>query len=239
MAIIMKNLLLLSNSTTHGYSYLEHALGIIKTYFGDEHKKIAFLPYAGVTFSYDDYEIKVASVFRNLGYTIQSVHRGNPKEIIENSDAIAVGGGNTFQLLKSVYENDLMNLIRNKIENGFQYIGWSAGSNMACPTIRTTNDMPIVEPPSFRALDLINYQINPHYLDAHPEGHHGETREQRIEEYLVLNQDKYVVGLREGSSILVEGNNHKLLGTKTARIFKYGTNPIEIEPDSNLSSIIA
>lgn len=233
----MKNLLLLSNSTTHGFSYLEHALDSIKDFFGDDHKLIAFIPYAGVTFSHDDYEAKVASVFNSLGYSINSVHNGNPRAIIEQSDAIAVGGGNTFQLLKSVYEYELLDLIRTKVENGTQYIGWSAGSNLACPTIRTTNDMPIVEPRSFQALDLIEYQINPHYLDAHPEGHHGETREQRIEEYLVLNQDKYVIGLREGSTIHVSGDKHILLGSKQARIFKFAKKAYEIEPGTDLSTI--
>lgn len=233
----MKNLLLLSNSTTHGYTYLEHALTYIKDFFGAEPLKIAFIPYAGVTVRYDDYEQKVANVFHDLGYTINSVHKGNPKEIIESSDAIAVGGGNTFQLLKSIYDNDLYDLIKSKVENGFKYIGWSAGSNLACPTIRTTNDMPIVEPPTFTAFELIDYQINPHYLDTHPEGHHGETREQRIEEFIELNREMLVVGLREGSIIRVDEEGHTLLGTKRARIFKYGHLPTEIDPLSNLLNI--
>lgn len=140
--------------------------------------------------------------------------------------------------MKSIYDNDIYNLIKSKVESGLKYIGWSAGSNLACPTIRTTNDMPIVEPPSFTAFNLINYQINPHYLDAHPEGHHGETREQRIEEFIEVNRDIYVVALREGSLIKVVGDSHKLLGTKTARIFKYDQARLEISPDSNLHEIL-
>lgn len=230
-------LLLLSNSMTEGYTYLEHAFGDIKDFFGSETKKIAFIPYAGITISFDAYETKVSNVFKDLGYEIHSVHRGNPKEIIESCDGIAVGGGNTFNLLKMIYENDLIDLIRDKVINGMPYIGWSAGSNLACPTIRTTNDMPVVEPPSFKAFNFINYQINPHYLDAHPSGHHGETREQRLLEFIEANPDTWVVGLREGSIIRVSVNQHKLLGTKQARIFKKGKEIFEIETNSFIDFI--
>lgn len=228
-------LLLLSNSTTEGFAYLEHANAEIEQFFGNGIKTIAFVPYAGVTFSYDDYAIKVQNYFNKFGIEIISLHSGNPSEIIKNSQAIAVGGGNTFQLLKSLYDNDLVGLIKDEVLNGKPYIGWSAGSNMACPTIRTTNDMPVVQPPTFEALNLINYQINPHYLDAHPSGHHGETREQRLLEYLELNRDIYVVGLREGSMIRVENNQHKLLGSKQARIFHYGKETYELETNNLLN----
>lgn len=227
-------LLLLSNSTTEGFGYLEHATEEFKSFFNNKVKTIAFIPYAGVTFSYDEYTTKVQKFFNNLNIQINSVHTGNPKEIIKNSDIIAVGGGNTFQLLKQIYDNDLYDFIRNEVLNGKPYIGWSAGSNLACPSIRTTNDMPIVEPRSFNALGFIDYQINPHYLDAHPSGHHGETREQRLLEFLELNRNIYVVGLREGSSIQVENNKHKLLGVKKARIFRYGLDTQEIETNTNL-----
>lgn len=232
MEILKMKLLLLSNSTTEGYTYLEHANAEIKSFFGNDIKKIAFIPYAGVTISYDDYTTKVQNYFNKFDIEILSVHKGNPSEIIKNAQAIAVGGGNTFQLLKSLYDYNLVDLIKSEVFNGKPYIGWSAGSNMACPTIRTTNDMPVVEPQSFNALNLINYQINPHYLDAHPSGHHGETREQRLLEFLELNREIYVVGLREGSMIWVENNNHKLLGSKQARIFKYGVETYELDANN-------
>ncbi len=231
-------LLLLSNSTTYGYSYLEHAFEDIKNFFSNNVKKIAFIPYAGVTISWDDYTEKVSNVFTNLDYQIISIHTGNPREIINSCDAIAVGGGNTFNLLKTCYENDLISLIREKVKSGVPYIGWSAGSNLTCPTIRTTNDMPIVEPPSFNALNLIPFQINPHYLDAHPDGHFGETREQRLLEFLELNKIMNVVGLREGSSLLIENNSIKLLGNKTARIFKYGSIAVEKSPGDDFSFLL-
>ncbi len=227
-------LLLLSNSTTEGFSYLEHSVDEIKVFFGNHVKKIAFIPYAAVTFSYEEYTVKVADVFSKLGYEIISVTSGNPKEIIESCDAIAVGGGNTFQLLTSIYENDLFDLIKQKVQSGVPYIGWSAGSNLACPSIMTTNDMPIVEPKSFISFSFIDYQINPHYLDAHPDGHHGETREQRILEFIALNKNIWVVGLREGSIIKVEGQVSKLLGNKSARVFKNGIETFEIPSGSSI-----
>lgn len=224
-------LLLLSNSTTEGYTYLEHANQEIESFFGNDIKKIAFVPYAGVTISYDEYTTKVQNYFNKFEIEILSVHNGDPSDIIKKAQAIAVGGGNTFQLLKSLYDNNLVDLIKNEVLDGKPYIGWSAGSNMACPTIRTTNDMPVVEPPTFNALNFVNYQINPHYLDAHPSGHHGETREQRLLEFLELNREIYVVGLREGSMIWIENGQHKLIGTKQARIFRFGQDTYEL--DSN------
>jgi dipeptidase E len=225
----MKKLLLLSNSTTEGYGYLEHALKDIQDFYGQDIKKIAFLPYAGVTVSYNDYTSKVSKVFKELGYEIISVHTGNPKEIISSCDGIAVGGGNTFSLLKNIYENDLLDFIRQKVIDGLPLSGWSAGSNVACPTIRTTNDMPVVEPKSFNAFNLIDFQINPHYLDAHPDGHHGETREQRLLEFIEANPETWVVGLREGSIIKVEGDDIGLIGKKQARIFKKGKEIFELQ----------
>lgn len=231
-------LLLLSNSTTQGYSYLEHALDTIKNYFGTNVKKIAFVPYAGVTVNWDDYTTKVANVFSTLGYEIISVHTGDAESIIDSADAIAVGGGNTFNLLKTVYDNGIYDIITSKVAAGMPYIGWSAGSNLACPTIRTTNDMPIVEPPSFDAFGFVPFQINPHYLDAHPEGHHGETREQRILEFLEANQDIYVVGLREGSSLQLIDGELELIGSKQARIFKYGSETFEVNSGDELAFLM-
>lgn len=231
-------LLLLSNSTTQGYSYLEHALDTIKNYFGTNVKKIAFVPYAGVTVNWDDYTTKVSNVFSSLGYEIISVHTGDAETIIKSADAIAVGGGNTFNLLKTVYNNGIYDVIKASVEAGKPYIGWSAGSNLACPSIRTTNDMPIVEPPTFNAFGFVNFQINPHYLDVHPDGHHGETREQRILEFLEANRNIYVVGLREGSSLQLIDDKLELIGTKQARIFKYWMETYEVNSGDDLSFLM-
>lgn len=220
-------LLLISNSTNAGEAYLEYPKHEIKSFLGDV-KEVLFIPYAGVTFSYDAYEEKVANRLAEVGIKVKSIHHfANAAEAAEKAEAIVVGGGNTFRLLQQVQENGLIEVVRRRVMGGMPYIGWSAGSNMACPTIRTTNDMPVVEPASFNAFGLIPFQINPHYLDAHPDGHAGETREQRIEEFLALNQDTTVVGLRESCMIRLEGNDYKLIGPKPVRVFKYGQAPIE------------
>ena len=179
-------LLLISNSTNAGEEYLDYPKYNIKKFLGDKPVKALFIPYAAVTFSFDDYEAKVANRFKELGHDVVSIHRfSDPVKAVEEAEAIVVGGGNTWQLLKMTQDNGLIEPIRKKVLGGTPYIGWSAGSNMACPTLRTTNDMPIIEPDTFNALKLISFQINPHYLDANPDGHAGETREQRIEELWV------------------------------------------------------
>lgn len=233
----MMKLLLFSNSTNAGEEYLTYPLPHIKNFLINQKcDKIAFIPYAAVTFSYDEYEAKVNKSFSTIGLKVRSVHHEtDPITFIEKADIIVVGGGNTFHLLKSIYENNLIEAIREKVKNGTPYIGWSAGSNMACPTICTTNDMPIVQPPSFEAFNLIPFQINPHYLDANPDGHAGETREQRILEFLAANPTKHVLGLREGCWLLVEDNRIVLKGKKTARMFTYKTSAIEIEPEHNIN----
>lgn len=228
------NLLLFSNSTNAGEEYLTYPLPPIKDFL-KKHKtnKIAFIPYAAVTFSYDEYEAKVNKSFAKIGLKVEGVHHSsNPAETIKNADVIVVGGGNTFHLLKSIYENNLIEPVREKVKNGTPYIGWSAGSNMACPTICTTNDMPIVQPPSFEAFNLIPFQINPHYLDANPEGHAGETREQRILEFLAANKNKTVLGLRESCWLVVNDKEILLQGKKSARVFNYDQNPFEVETNN-------
>ncbi len=223
-------LLLLSNSTTQGYGYLEHSENDIKEFFGNRIRNIAFIPYAGVTVNYNDYEKKVKDVFSRLNYSIKSVHHTeNPKDMILEADAVAVGGGNTFRLLQKMYDFDLMSIIKERVLNGMQYIGWSAGSNLACPTIRTTNDMPIVQPHSFNSFGFVPFQINPHYLDTHPDGFHGETREQRLQEFIEINPNLWVVGLREGSILKVIDKKIELLGSKPARIFRKGKEAFEID----------
>jgi dipeptidase E len=152
--------------------------------------------------------------------------------------AIVVGGGNTWQLLKMIQDLGLTEPIRKKVLEGTPYIGWSAGSNLACPTLRTTNDMPVTEPRSFKAFGLVPFQINPHYLDANPMGHAGETREQRIEEFIHVNPGVYVVGLREGTMLLVENHRMKLIGPRKARIFLRGNPPAEMGENDDLSFLL-
>jgi dipeptidase E len=232
-------LLLISNSTNPGEPYLSYPKENIKKFLGDLKGKAIFIPYAAVTFSYDEYENKVAERFSETGIEIVSIHRfKDAKSAIRGASAIVVGGGNTWQLLKLLIDNDLLGVIREKVLSGTPYVGWSAGSNVACPTIKTTNDMPVVEPSSFAALNLIPFQINPHYTDANPAGHAGETREQRIEEFLEINRSVYVVGLREGTMLLCENEKLHLLGDKTARIFKNGTLPQELGKGDNLTFLL-
>jgi dipeptidase E len=232
-------LLLISNSTNAGETYLSHCISNINDFIGSQIKTALFIPYAGVTVSFNDYENKVKEKFATFGCELTSIHRfDNPQKAIEQAELIVIGGGNTFALAKRLQDNNLIELIKTKVTNGTPYIGWSAGSNMACPTIRTTNDMPIVEPQSFNVLNLVNFQINPHYLDAHPEGHAGETREMRIEEFLELNQETFVVGLREATMFEIIDNNIKLIGPKNARIFKHGQLPIELNPNDDFSFLL-
>jgi dipeptidase E len=222
-------LLLISNSTNAGEQYLEYPKERIKEFLGNKHVKALFIPYAAVTFSYDDYELKVRERFREIGHDIISIHHyTNPVTALQNASAIVVGGGNTWMLLKLLRENKLIDAVRKRVLKGTPYVGWSAGSNVACPTIRTTNDMPVTEPASFRAFNLIPFQINPHYLDANPEGHAGETREQRIEEFIEINPEVWVAGLREGTMFLIEEHKIRLIGPRKARIFKKGQLPLEL-----------
>jgi dipeptidase E len=232
-------LLLISNSTNPGESYLEYPKEYIKEFLGEKPLNAIFIPYAAVTFSYEEYEEKVNQRFAEIGHHVTSIHRFiNPVEAIQNADAIAVGGGNTWQLVKMLQEKGLMKVIRKKVKKGTPYIGWSAGSNIACPTLRTTNDMPIVEPLKFKTLKLVPFQINPHYLDDNPANHGGETREVRIKEFIEINQDTYVVGLREGTMLLLEEDELVLMGNRNARIFKYGQDPKELSNEDDFSFLL-
>ena len=232
------NLLLISNSTNAGEAYLKYPIAEIqKTLAGVT--EVVFIPYAAVTFSYEEYERKVQERFDEIGIKVRSVHRAlNKRNFVRHAQAIVIGGGNTFALLKKMQEEDLLDVIFRRVRAGVPYIGWSAGSNVTCPTICTTNDMPIVEPQSFRAIGLVPFQINPHYLDANPVGHAGETREQRILEYLEANRSRYVVGLREGCMIRIKDENIELIGSRTMRIFKKGIETYEVKPGDDISFLI-
>ncbi len=233
-------LLLISNSTNAGETYLGWPRNDIKNFMDANNvKRVLFVPYAGVGITYDEYTTKVAAVFAELGAEIYGIHNeSDPLKALKEAEAIAVGGGNTFYLLHMLHKLNLVDAIRDQVKAGAPYIGWSAGSNVACPSLKTTNDMPIIEPASFNCTSLVPFQINPHYLDAHPNGHGGETREQRIEEFLKVNQDIYVVGLREATLLLVEGDKMSLVGKRPMRVFKYGKEPEEITPGSDIDYLL-
>lgn len=231
--------MLLSNSTNYGEEYLRYPLSAIRSFLGDDVKRVLFVPYAGVSWSYDDYTAKVRARFEEIGYRLESVHETEkPIKAVEQAEALAVGGGNTFHLLRSLYEANLLDAIRERVTDGMPYIGWSAGSNVACPTIKTTNDMPVVEPPSFNALSLIPFQINPHYTDERLANHNGETREERLLEFVAVNPNLYVVGLREGSILRIEGDEITLLGERSARLFIKGREPKEYSPQDSLQFLL-
>lgn len=231
-------LLLISNSTNAGEAYLQYPIGQIASFL-EGVKEIAFVPYAAVTFSYAEYEAKVQARFDEIGIKVCSVHRAkDPRKMIREAEAICVGGGNTFALTKKMQEQGLIQAIRSKIAKGTPYVGWSAGSNVTCPTICTTNDMPIVQPESFKAIGAVKFQINPHYLDANPEGHAGETREQRILEYIKANPRRWVVGLREGCMLKYVDGKLELIGSRPMRIFKYGVETFEVNSGDDLSFLL-
>ena len=210
------NLLLLSSSKVGETDYLSHAIPLISEFLDSQNSAISnilFIPYAGVTIDYDDYQNRVSEALSPLNAKITSLHQYSTnddglliKQIIE-ADCILVGGGNTFELLKKLYDLDILDTLNREIKSGKPYIGWSAGSNIAGESIKTTNDMPIVEPPSFNALNLIPYQLNPHYIESNPKGHNGETRQQRLEEYLVANPTGKVIAIPEGTALKCTDNS--------------------------------
>ena len=224
-------LLLISSSVVHGHGYLDHAEPEIQSFLGGA-RRIAFVPFALA--DREGYTAKVGARLTSMGFETVQVRSAAE---IDGADAIFIGGGNTFRLLKTLYELDLIEPIRKRVLAGTPYMGSSAGSNVAGPTIRTTNDMPIVEPPSFDALALFPYQINPHYLDPDPSStHQGETREQRIREYLEENEVP-VVAIREGTMLRVENGVTRVAGSRNARIFRRGVEPEEIAPGSEIGRL--
>lgn len=232
-------LLLISNSTMAGEPYLDYCKNDIADFLGEEKVTALFIPYAGVTMSYDEYEAKVKSRFNEVGHDVVSIHQFNdPVKAVEEAEAIVVGGGSTWHLLHEVRANGLIEPIRDRVKDDVPYIGWSAGSNLTCPTIKTTNDMPIIDPKGFDALNLVPFQINPHYLDKNAEGHGGETREQRIEEFLVVNQDVTVVGLREGCMFVMEDSKFYHKGDRTCRIFQYGKEFYELKSGDDFDFLL-
>jgi dipeptidase E len=234
-----KRLLLLSNSSNHGEPFLSFPEAAIKDFLGEATRRVLFVPFAAVRFSYDDYAARVRGRFAQWGYELESIHASdNPQAALEHAEALVVGGGNTFCLLRALYENSLLEAMRARVSAGLPYIGWSAGANLACPTIKTTNDMPIAEPPSLNALGLIPFQINPHYTDAVLANHGGETRAERLAEFIEINPGTHVVGLREGSILRIEGASLRLLGDKAATIFIKGQEPRDYAADESLEFLL-
>jgi dipeptidase E len=231
-----KRLLLISNSTLHGSGYLDHAEQELRDVLG-ETRRVLFVPFA--LHDRAQYSAQARARFEAMGYELNSLHEAaDPKTAVDEAEAIFVGGGNTFRLLHNLYELDLIDEIRNRVEAGMLYIGSSAGAVVAAPTIKTTNDMPIVQPRSFNSLGLISFQINAHYLDPDPNSTHmGETREVRLNQFLEDNETP-VVGLREGCMIRVERGVHMLKGRTNARIFRRGFEPVELSPSSTLDSLL-
>jgi len=232
-------LLLISNSTNPGEPYLSYPQKEIQRFLGEKKAHALFIPFAAVTFSLDEYESKVVERFAEIGHYITSIHHfPDPVKAVQQAEIIVVGGGNTWQLVQMLHHHHLMEAIRLKVLEGTPYIGWSAGSNVACPTLRTTNDMPIVDPNGFECMNLVPFQINPHYLDVNPPGHGGETREQRILEFLEINPDVFVVGLREGTMLKFEDGLLQLIGAQSARIFRKGFAPQELNAGDDLNFLM-
>ncbi len=228
--------LLISNSTLYGSGYLDHAESEIRDFLGGL-RSVLFIPYA--LYDRDAYSAMARERFKAMGYELASVHNGpDVVRAVDETEAVFIGGGNTFRLLKALYDFKLIAAIRRRVAEGMPYIGSSAGSNVAGPTIKTTKDMPIVEPPSFTALGLVRFQISPHYQDPDPNSTHmGETQEERILQFLEEN-DATVVGMREGAMVRVERGSATLKGSSGARIFRRGHEPVETMPGAKLDAFI-
>lgn len=233
----MRHLLLISTSRIYGQPYMAYCADLVKAFWGEQ-KELLFVPYAAQ--DYAEYAQHVRQHLEPLGFTVRSLHdQANLEKAIQTAKGIFVGGGNTFLLAKTLQEKGLLPLIRERVMLGeMRYMGSSAGSNMACPTMKTTNDMPIVQPPSFEALGLVPFQINPHYLDPDPSSQHmGETRAQRIQEFHEWN-DTPVLGIREGGLVEVHGDQAILKGLSGARLFRPQEDPEEFEPGDDLSFLL-
>jgi dipeptidase E len=232
----IRQLLLISNSTLHGSGYLDHAEREIRDFVGGR-TSVIFVPYA--VHDRRAYAAKAQERFREMGLSVASIHDvSNMPRAVDEAEIIFVGGGNTFRLLKGLYDHDLLGPIRRRVAAGVPYIGSSAGSIVACPTLKTAKNMPVVQPPAFEALGLVPFQISLHYLDPDPSSTHmGETQEERIIQFLEENEET-VVGLREGSILLVRDGAVVLKGPTTARIFRRGEKPLEATSGSDLCPVL-
>ena len=234
----MKNIIIASTSTVHGSGYLEYILDDLKIHFRNTND-ILFVPYArpgGIT--HNAYTDIVKLAFSKINKNVKGIHEyENPEKAVNKAKGIFVGGGNTFVLVNQLYKNNLISILQKAVKQGTPYLGISAGSNICGLTLNTTNDMPIVYPPSFKTLGLVPFNINPHYLDPDPTSKHmGETRETRIKEFHKFNTQP-VIGIREGSFLHVEGETIVLKGDLSARIFEHNKAPYEIDSNSDLSHL--
>ena len=217
-------ILAFSSSRSGNSGYLETAAPEIKNFLGSKPTNIAFIPFASTDNNYHEYAASVAEGLKGLPVKINVALPENARSVVEKSDAIMVGGGNTFKLIHDLYELNLLDVIRMKIDNGTPFIGWSAGSNILNPTISTTNDMPVIEPKSFKALNIFPFQTNPHYFNDKTEGFNGETRDMRLIEFITLNPGIPVVGLPEGSALWLENNQLQYIGENNGVLFAGGDN---------------
>ena len=217
----MKNALLISASSYQDTGYLRHCKNWVKDFLGESGKEeILFIPYAGVRRTNDEYEQKVIDRLKNKN--IKSIHHYEDKiSAIKNASSIAVGGGNTFMLLYTLYKLNLIEPIKEAVANGTKYFGWSAGANIAGKTMMTTNDMPIIMPKSFESLNIFPYQINPHFISGKLAGHNGESREERLEEFLIANPKDTIYALPEGTALLIADNEAQVIGHSEILKFEY------------------
>ncbi len=237
--MLKKRILALSSSRVGNSAFLETAVPLIRNFLGDTPLQIAFIPFASVENNHEDYILLVRNALADSKHSINLVTKENAKNIIVQSDAIMVGGGNTFKLLHDIYELKLLDVIRDKVNAGAPYIGWSAGSNITGPTIGTTNDMPVIQPQSFNALGLFPFQINPHYTNQKPAGHNGETRDQRLAEFLKMNPGISIIGLPEGTALHFENRRLKLIGESAGKLFADDKIPgKEILPGTDISYLM-
>jgi dipeptidase E len=234
-----RRLLLLSNSRDAEGRYLHHCRDALAAHLAGV-RRLAFVPYAGVGLPWDGYAARVREALAPLGVAVEGVHeRDDPVAAVRAADAVAVGGGNTFHLLATLQRTGVLDALRARALDGTPYVGWSAGSVVACPTLGTTNDMPIVQPPAgFGALGLVRFQINAHFTDAHPPGFQGETRRERLAEYLAANDGARVIGLPEGDWLEVEGAEVTLRGAHPAALFVAGREAEWAEPGAALGSLL-
>ncbi|MBC7867746.1 MAG: dipeptidase PepE [Gloeobacteraceae cyanobacterium ES-bin-316] len=236
-------ILIFSSSRVGSGDYLQSVVPIVNEFLGDRPLTIAFIPFAAVDNDFAAYALMVRKGFTDVPYNIETVEPGNAKQVLERAGAIMVGGGNTFKLLHDIYELKLLDVMRDKINTGAAYIGWSAGANIVGPSIGTTNDMPIIEPKSFNALGLLPFQINPHYNNEKPAGHNGETRDQRLQEFIQLNPQVPIVALPEGAALKLDNGILELAGNCAALLFsgKGDSSQIEkkeIQPKEDLSYLL-
>lgn len=236
-----RNLLLISNSTNAGEKYLDWCKDLIKDFCNESGvKNVLFIPYAGVSMGYDNYETKVKAVFETLGLNLYSIHKqADAKKAVQEAECIAVGGGNTFHLVYELYRNGIMELISRRAKEGVAYMGWSAGSNVAGMSLKTTNDMPIIEPESFDCMKLVPFQINPHYTDFFDPKHGGETRDDRLNEFTKVNPDMWVAAIREATALRLKEGKLSLIGRNNKmKVFHGSDEPKEYDLNADINFLM-